>query len=217
MKRQEFLDALRARLSRLPAEELEDALDYYNEIFLDAGEENEEETAESLGSIDDIARQIYAENGIEPDGRPTFLPEEKRSDDKAQEPMPEMPVQRSYSVRQQQPVNSGKLILLIALFPIWLPLLIVCFVLTMVFFILTFVFEIVLVAGGTAMIIGGIVTVFRIPPAGLMSIGIGLFMVGLFILSVKAVFKGSISVFTGLINKLVGVAHDIFVGGESNG
>ena len=217
MKRQEFLDALRARLNRLPAEELEDALDYYNEIFLDAGEENEEETAESLGSIDDIARQIYAENGIEPDGRPTFILDEKHNDNNTREPMPEMPVQRGYSVRQQQPLNTGKLILLIALFPLWLPLLIVCFVLTMVFFILAFVFEIVLVAGGTAMVLGGIVTVFKIPPAGLMSIGIGLFMVGLFILSFKAVFKGSFSVFAGLINKLVGVAHNIFVGGETNG
>ena len=216
MKRQEFIDALRARLNRLPAEELEDALDYYNEIFLDAGEDNEEETAESLGSIDDIARQIYAENGIEPDGRPTFILDERREEDRSQEPSPEMPVQRGYSVRQQQPINTTKVILMIALFPLWLPLLIVCFVLTLVFFILGFVLEIVLVAAGTAMIIGGIVTCFKIPPAGLMSIGIGLFMVGLFILSVKAVFKGSFNVFAGLINKLVGVAHNIFVGGETN-
>lgn len=216
MKRQEFIDALRARLNRLPEEELEDALDYYNEIFLDAGEDKEEETAESLGSIDDIARQIYAENGIEPDGRPTFILDERHDEGNSQEPSPEMPVQRSYSVRQQQPINTTKVILMIALFPLWLPLLIVCFVLTLVFFILGFVLEIVLVAAGTAMIIGGIVTCFKIPPAGLMSIGIGLFMVGLFILSVKAVFKGSFNVFAGLINKLVGVAHNIFVGGETN-
>ena len=217
MKRQEFLDALKARLNRLPAEELEDALDYYNEIFLDAGEENEDETAESLGSIDDIARQIYAENGIEPDGRPTFLPDEQQPQDNGQVPPQGMPVQRGYTVRQQQSMNTGKLILLIALFPFWLPLLIVCFVLTIVFFVLGFVFEIVLVAAGASMLIGGIVTLFHVPPAGVMSIGIGLFMIGLFIISVRAVFKGSFRAFAGVINKLVGVAHNIFVGGETNG
>ena len=96
MKRQDFLDALRARLNRLPAEELEDALDYYNEIFLDAGEENEEETAESLGSIDDIARQIYAENGIEPDGRPTFILDEQKQQDNNYVPPQGMPLRQGY-------------------------------------------------------------------------------------------------------------------------
>lgn len=217
MKRQEFLDALRARLNRLPAEELENALDYYNEIFLDAGEENEEQTAESLGSIDDIARQIYVENGIEPDGTPTFILDEMHPGAQSQNVDPSMPVQQGYTVRQQQPMNTGKLILLIALFPLWLPLLIVCFVLTIVFFVLGFVLEVVLIAVGSSMVIGGFVTLFHVPPAGLMSIGIGLFMVGLFVLSVKAVFKGTFTGFVGLINKLVGVAHNIFVGGETNG
>ena len=217
MKRQDFLDALRARLNRLPAEELEDALDYYNEIFLDAGEENEEKTAESLGSIDDIARQIYAENGIEPDGRPTFILDEQKQQDNNYVPPQGMPLRQGYTVREQQPMNTGKLILLIALFPLWFPLMIVCFVFTVLFFVLGFVFEIALIAGGVSMFIGGIITLFHVPPAGVMSIGIGLFMVGLFILSFKAVFKGSFKAFAGLINKLVGVAHNIFVGGETNG
>ena len=223
MKRQEFLDALRARLNRLPAEELEDALDYYNEIFLDAGEENEEETAASLGSIDDIARQIYAENGIDPDGSPTFILDEQQMQKNDQVP-PQVAQQQDYSarrggysVRQQQPMDTGKLVLLIVLFPLWLPLLIVCFVLTIVFFVLGFVIEIVLAAVGVSMFIGGIVTLFSVPPAGVMSIGIGLFMAGLFIISVRAVFKGLFSIFAGLINKLVGIAHNIFVGGETNG
>ena len=76
MTRQEFLDKLSAKLDKLPAEERENALDYYNEIFMDAGEENEEKTAEEIGSIDDIARQIYTENGIDPDGKPKFMMED---------------------------------------------------------------------------------------------------------------------------------------------
>lgn len=222
MKREEFIEALRSRLNRLPAEELEDALDYYNELFLDAGEENEEETAEALGSIDDIARQIYAENGIDPDGQPTFILDEARQDagqagGQPQNADPVMPVQRGYSVREQQPLNTGKIILMIALFPLWLPLLIVCFVLTFVFFIVGFVVEIAFVAAGVGAVIGGIATLFSVPPIGLMSIGSGLILISIFVLTFKIVFKGTIAGFVGIINKLVNVAHNIFVGGESNG
>ena len=219
MKREEFISALRSRLSRLPAEELEDALDYYNELFLDAGEDKEEETAEALGSIDDIARQIYAENGIEPDGRPTFILDERHDEPKneQQQASPQMPVQRGYRVQEQQPLNTTKVILLIALFPLWLPLLIVCFVLTLVFFIVGFVIEISFVAAGASALISGIVMLFTVPPIGLMSIGAGLILIALFILTFKAVFKGTIAGFVGIINKLVNVAHNIFVGGESNG
>ena len=212
MKREEFIAALRARLNRLPAEELEDALDYYNEIFLDAGEENDEATAESLGSIDDIARQIYVENGIEPDGRPVFMVDEFTEEKRNQ----------SHEVYRQEPtvsgstVNSGKLLLLVVLFPLWLPLLIVCFTLTFVFFILGFVLEIVFVAVGGATVISGIVTLFSIPPVGLIELGTGLMLVGLFVLTFKYVFAGSWKAFTGAINKFVGTMHNIFVGGEAH-
>ena len=46
MKRIEFITELSRKLYKLPKEELESVLSYYDEIFLDAGIENEEETAE---------------------------------------------------------------------------------------------------------------------------------------------------------------------------
>ncbi len=213
-KREEFLDKLRSGLNRLPADELENVLSYYNEIFLDAGEDREEETAENLGSIEDIIRQIYAENGIEPDGRPTYMVEElKQQQDNMQTP-PQPPIYRGYTVKDQQPVNTSRLILLIVLFPLWLPLLIVSFVLTIVFFVVGFVIEIALIAGGVSLIVSGIIELFRIPPIGVISIGAGLMLCAVFGLSFRAVFKGSWKLFAAAINKLVNIAHNTFVGGE---
>ncbi len=214
MKREEFLAALKARLNRLPADELENVLDYYNEIFLDAGEQNEEATAQSLGSIDDIARQIYAENGIDPDGRPVFFVEEQA---KGEPENTGFEQERGYTVREPQPVNVTKLILLLVLFPVWFPILTVCFVLTLVFFIVGFALEIAFVAAGTGLVIGGIITLFQVLPAGLIFIGSGLILCSIFGFTSSFVFKGSFKMFVGALNKLVSIAHNIFVGGETVG
>ncbi|MBR4554129.1 MAG: hypothetical protein IKO27_00900 [Ruminococcus sp.] len=216
MRREEFISELRSRLERLPGEELEAALDYYNEIFLDAGEDKEEETAESLGSIDEIARNIYVENGIDPDGRPTFILDERRGESRQED----IPQQRAYAPAQtgaapQQSFKASNFLLLLCLFPLWFPLLIVGFVFTFVFFILGFVLEIVFVGAGTAMVIGGIISLFTVPPAGLMSLGAGLILVALFILTFKGVFKGTISFFVSAINKIVKTAHNILFGGAA--
>ena len=88
MRREEFISELKKKLGRLPAEELDDAVAYYDELFLDAGEENEEKTAASLGSIDAIARQIYIDNGIDPDGKAEFLMEEYVEPKRAEQEAP---------------------------------------------------------------------------------------------------------------------------------
>ncbi|MBR1384574.1 MAG: DUF1700 domain-containing protein [Ruminococcus sp.] len=211
MKRQEFLDALRARLNRLPAEELESALDYYNELFLDAGEENEEQTAEKLGSIDDIARQIYVENGIEPDGKPTFLMEEY-VDPNSEDYQPEKPYEAPRT--SSGGISAGKLLALILLFPIWFPLLVVLFVLVFVFTVLGIVLEIVMIAVGATLIVSGIINVFRIPPLGVTAFGVGLILVGLFGLTTTKVFKGCFKALVGFFNGFVTLMHNFLIGGE---
>ena len=214
MKRQEFIEALRSKLNRLPAEELESALDYYNELFLDAGEENEEQTAEKLGSIEDIARQIYVENGIDPDGKPTFLMEEY-VDPSREDYQPEKPYEAPRSASGG--ISAGKLIALILLFPIWLPLLIVVFVLVFLFTVLGMVLEIVLIAAGATLIFSGLVNVFRIPPLGLTAFGVGLILVGLFGLTTTKVFKSCAKAMAGFVNGFVTLRHNFLIGGEANG
>lgn len=60
MDKREFLEGLRMQLSDLTFEERGEALEYYEEYFADAGEENEEEVILSLGAPEQVAEQIKA-------------------------------------------------------------------------------------------------------------------------------------------------------------
>ena len=64
MNRHEFLNKLAMELGRLPREEVEDILAYYNEYFDDAGPENEARALEELGSPVKIATQIKADYAV---------------------------------------------------------------------------------------------------------------------------------------------------------
>lgn len=74
MNRLEFLTDLRYSLEKggLPRADIEDALSYYEEIFLDSGYGSDEQTAQSLGSPEELAREILIENGIHVDGDAVF-------------------------------------------------------------------------------------------------------------------------------------------------
>lgn len=58
MNKQEFLEALRQALSGLPEEERQNALQYYEDYFADAGEENEAQAIADLGSPEAVAQAI---------------------------------------------------------------------------------------------------------------------------------------------------------------
>lgn len=62
MNRQLFMRDLARFLSDMPAEEREQALNYYEDYFEDAGPENEQKVIEELGSPVDVAKQIKAVN-----------------------------------------------------------------------------------------------------------------------------------------------------------
>lgn len=62
MNRQLFMRDLARFLSDLPAEEREQALNYYEDYFEDAGPENEQKVIEELGSPVDVAKQIKSVN-----------------------------------------------------------------------------------------------------------------------------------------------------------
>ncbi|MEG2638778.1 MAG: DUF1700 domain-containing protein [Clostridiales bacterium] len=61
MNRKEFLAELYTALGKLPDEERNNAISYYNEYFDEAGIGNEEETIKSLGPIKEIAARLNAE------------------------------------------------------------------------------------------------------------------------------------------------------------
>lgn len=61
MNRLEFMRRLAELLEDLPAQERSDALRFYNGYFYDAGEENEQQVIESLGSPEAVAEAIRRE------------------------------------------------------------------------------------------------------------------------------------------------------------
>lgn len=65
MRKYAYLARLEELLAALPAQELQEALNYYEEYFDAAGNENEEKTAEELGDPANVARNILEGEGIE--------------------------------------------------------------------------------------------------------------------------------------------------------
>ena len=70
MNRLEYLTQLRRSLEDggLAEDEINDAMGFYEEIFLDAGTAHEAETAANLGSPEDLANKILQDSGIHPQG-----------------------------------------------------------------------------------------------------------------------------------------------------
>ena len=66
MDRHEFINELRARLRRLPQDEIENAVSYYEEYFDEAGPANESRTVEALGAPAIVASKIIGEFAVKP-------------------------------------------------------------------------------------------------------------------------------------------------------
>jgi len=64
MNRIEFMNELKHKLRRLPFEEAQNAINYYEEYFDEAGPENEAQTIAQLGSPSDVASKIIGEYAI---------------------------------------------------------------------------------------------------------------------------------------------------------
>ena len=100
MKKQEFLDRLRVKLSGLPSDEVEGRLEFYSEMIDDRIEEgvSEERAVLEIGPIEDIVSQILSE-----------IPLSKIVKEK---------------MKKNRRLKTWEIVLLIGGFPIWLPLLI---------------------------------------------------------------------------------------------
>lgn len=206
MRREEFLDTLKKRLSRLPEDELKNVLDYYNEIFLDAGEENEDQTAKNLGSIDDIVRQIYADNDISPDGDAEFIPEKAAINRGGQS----QPGADAATATQGGMSFGGKLLLVIILFPIWFPLMAAVFAVLFSVAVIFIAVGLSLGIAGIALFAAGVVALFSAPPIGMITMGVGLILLALAIFAGKPLFRCVWSWFVSLLNRLTGKAHNFF-------
>lgn len=64
MNKQEYKKQLKEKLKRLPKEDFERAIEYFEEYFADAGEENEASAIEDLGSPQEAAEQIICDMAL---------------------------------------------------------------------------------------------------------------------------------------------------------
>lgn len=101
MRKQEFMDDLRSRLSALPSPELDERLSFYEEIINDRMEEglSEEEAVAATGSADEIAEQIIGDIPI------TTIVKEK--------------------IKPKRRLKAWEIVLLVLGSPIWVPLLVI--------------------------------------------------------------------------------------------
>ena len=65
MNRAEFMKILRSELRRLPEDERNSALEYYEEYFDEAGLQKEQQVLENLGNPKKIAGQIKADYAMQ--------------------------------------------------------------------------------------------------------------------------------------------------------
>ncbi len=164
MSREEYLKALRRKLKKLPNEEIDAALEYYNEYFEEAGEENTAEVVAKLGSPALVASQILAEYAV------------KGLDNES-------------STAKKGLSAVWFIILAILASPIALPLLllVICLVFTLVLlggtFLLTFfLLNVSLVLSGIVSIVAGLAVITQHWQTSIFFIGIGLTASGIGIL-----------------------------------
>lgn len=208
MNRKEFLDILEKCLSKLPDDEKNDAINYYRELFDDAGKENEQRIIDDLGSPEDIAGQILAENGIPLDTDSRHLPESpgkgSYNENNCGEPNERKPDIEPVKTYKTNNNTLLVIIILVLTFPFWSG--IVFGILGVLIGIIAAVLALVvsLCAVSLSLIAGGIAAAFTEPlPFGIMLLGLGLMLAGISSVIIKPLVKASFKLLAWFINLMV--------------
>ena len=132
MRKQEFLDALRARLADLPREDVAERLNFYSEMIDDRIEEglSEEEAVAAIGTVDEVAAGIKAE-------------------------IPALKIMVS-KLKNKKKLSSTEIVLLAVGSPLWLSLLVAFFAVVLSLYAVLWALLISLWATGAALI-GGVI------------------------------------------------------------
>lgn len=184
MNRAEFLYILEKNLNALPADERNEAIRYYNELFDDAGIENEQKKISEFGDPKEISRQILIENNIDPDSKTEISPD-------------------SNIQNQNKNDNSTRvviaIVILVVTFPIWIGIVAGVFGALFGIFAAIIGVTIALYATCAALIAAGVAALISAPPIGLMMFGSGILIAGLLGLITKPLFKGIVNLISWII------------------
>lgn len=176
MNKQAFFSSLRSRLASLPPEDLEERLDFYNEMIDDRMEEglSEEEAVAQVGDVDEIVTQILADTPL------STLVKER--------------------IKPKKRLRPWEIVLLAVGSPLWLSLLIAAF--GVVFALYAVLWSLIVslwavfasfVGCALGCVTGGAVITLRNPLPGIALIGAGILCAGLSVflfLGCKAATKG---------------------------
>lgn len=192
MTKQEFLTELRKNLNGLPKEEIEDRINFYEEMINDRMDEgkSEEQAVADIGTTDEAVRTIASQTKM------STLVKEK------------MKLKRS--------LNGWEILLIALAFPVWFPLLMTvisllftAYILTWVLVIVSYSVEVGLIAGVGGGLVAFICSVFDGAP-NLIAGGGALLCIGgacLFVLAcigaTKVTLKISKSIFLGIKSKII--------------
>lgn len=247
MDRRQFMEQLERLLFDISETERQEAMEYYEGYFDDAGEENESEVIRELGSPGKVAAIIkadlqensgdyseYTENGYQD----TRIKKENDMPDKYTEiafrettnknerhqkagSRRERRAQRGYHAEKKQ--NKAGVILALIVLIFAAPLLkglfggVLGILVTLVLlpFFLTFCVgagSVVLVIAAIACVIVGIPLAFSMPPAGILTVGIGCLMMalGLFLLALTVWLAGKL--LPMILRKFIGFCSNIISG-----
>lgn len=197
MKKEEFLEQLRSRISGLPEKDIKDRLDFYSEAIDDRVEEgkSEEEAVREMGSIDEVVNQIASETSL------TKLVKEK--------------------YRPTRSIKPWEIVLIIFGFPLWFPLMLTLVILLLVLCILVWVLAIVTYSTEIGLIgMGsmGLITFFGYLSQGdvyIFSLGVSLLSFGVAILFVYVCKWATIASWKFAKYILLGIKK-LFIGGKKN-
>lgn len=108
MKKEEFLNELRKKLSGLPEADVEDRISFYSEAIADRMDEgkSEEEAVADLGSVDEVVNEIAKDTPL------IKLVKEK--------------------VKPKRSLSGWEIVLIVLGFPLWFPLLLTFFILCLI-------------------------------------------------------------------------------------
>ena len=187
MNKEEYLDAIRGRISAMPADDINRFMDYYSEMIDDRVEDglSEDEAVADMGSPDAAVEQILEEMPL------TKLVKEK--------------------IKPKHELKAWEVVLIVLGSPVWIPLLITAAVLLLTLWIVAFALLISFYAVVLSFVVAGICGLICIIPLfianspytavlmlGAALIGIGIAI--LFVVSVKPVTIGIFKVCKASVN-----------------
>ena len=192
MNKQEFMAQLSELLSDITETEREEALNYYEDYFNDAGVENEAAVIEALGTPQKVAAMIKAglndNNGSDGEFSETgYSGYTEEKDEVATRPLP-----RSFFEKIKN-LSGATLILLIILCVFALPILgpvaialgslLLSFICTVAVLLFSVVISgVAIFIAGIALIVAGGITMIEVPVVGVLLAGIGLILLGVGVL-----------------------------------